>query len=169
MLAKTILWEGQFTLNHHPKKASNSNLSLNKSYTNATSRENWYEPKLCQPDDFLRQHKIDFFTNSCTSICCQEKVGLIIEIIICFFCFVSVCLVVFFVCCCCWCLFCFNSVFWMTVFCVFFVCLFVLCVLCHFNSVSLIASNDRISLIIAVVINLARCCYCVLKLWRQLC
>ena len=164
MLPKTILWEDQFTLNHHPKNASNSALSLNKSYTNATSRENWYEPKLCQPDDFLRQHKIDFFTNSCTSICCQEKVGLIIEIIICFFSFGSVCLVVF------WFVVVVGVCFVLTLsfewlfFVFFFVCLFVLCVLCHFNSVSLIASNDRISLIIAVVINLARCCYCVFKL-----
>ena len=37
-----------------------------------------------------------FFTSSCASICCQEKVGLTFEIIVCFFCFVSVCLVVFF-------------------------------------------------------------------------
>ena len=52
----------------------------------------------------------------------------------------------------------------MKVFGFFFVCLFVLCVLCNFNTVSLIASNYRISQIIAVVINLTKCCCCVFKL-----
>ena len=52
----------------------------------------------------------------------------------------------------------------MNVFGFFFVCLFVLCVLCNFNAVSLSASNDRISLIIAVVINLTKCSCCVFKL-----
>ena len=163
MLPKTIHWEDQFTLNHHPKNTQFCSFVKQELYKCGIPRKLIWAQTL-PPDDFLRQHKIDFFTNNCTSICCQEKVGLIIEIIICFFSFGSVCLVVF------WfdvvvgvCFVLTLSFEWLFLG-FFYVCLFVLCVLCNFNTVSLIASNDRISLIIAVVINLTKCSCCVLNL-----